>query len=157
MTQSKNTYKIGVISDTHDRWYPEIATLFADVDEIWHLGDVCKESILDHLRAVNTMLTVVLGNNDFMLDYPLTRELERNGEKFHLVHIPPVPEAYPNGVNWLLFGHTHRPCDEIDHGIHLFNPGAVGRTNKGSPPSVGMLTSSNGGAFEAKIIQLQPV
>ena len=70
-------YRIGVISDTHDRWNPRVADLFKKVDEIWHLGDVCQEPILDELRALNSKLTVVLGNNDTTLDYPLTLDLRR--------------------------------------------------------------------------------
>src|SRR5271169_4561158 len=98
-------YCIGVIADTHDRWIPQIAELFRNVDEIWHLGDVCQEPILDELRAINSRLTVVLGNNDHTLDSPLSLNLERGGEYFHLIHIPPRHISTEN--NWLLFGHTH--------------------------------------------------
>ena len=60
MTTPPN-YSIGVIADTHDRWLPRVGELFKDVDEIWHLGDVCQESILDNLRGINSKLKVVLG------------------------------------------------------------------------------------------------
>src|SRR5271154_5316890 len=106
MTIPKN-YRIGVIADTHDRWIPHIAKLFHDVDEIWHLGDVCNIPILDELRSINPKLTVVLGNNDFSLDFPMTIDLDRGGESFHLVHI--LPRRIPSAKDWLLFGHTHRP------------------------------------------------
>ena len=104
-------YSIGVIADTHDRWLPRVAELFQDVDEIWHLGDVCREPILDELRAINPQLRVVLGNNDFDLDSPVVLDLERGGERFHLIHI--LPRRMPPDTDWLLFGHTHRPADEM--------------------------------------------
>ncbi len=145
-------YCIGIIADTHDRWNPRIAELFGQVDEIWHLGDVCHEPILDQLRAINRKLTVVLGNNDFALDLPVSLDLVRGEERFHLIHI--LPRRMPPS-DWVLFGHTHRPADENHRGVHLFNPGSAGRANKGAPLSVGFLTREKGGKFRAKIVPLQ--
>ena len=151
MTIPQN-YTIGVIADTHDRWLPRVEELFQNVNEIWHLGDVCREPILDQLRAINPKLTVVLGNNDFDLHLPMTLDLERGGERFHLIHI--LPRRMPPETNWLLFGHTHRPTDEMHNGIHLFNPGSAGRANKGAPVSVGFLTRQKGGKFRASVVLL---
>jgi putative phosphoesterase len=151
MAQPQN-YRIGVISDTHDRWDPQVAALFGKVDEIWHLGDVCAENILDELRAINPNLHVVLGNNDTRLDYPLTLDLERCGERFHLVHI--LPRRMPPASDWLLFGHTHRPADEIHQGVHLFNPGSAGLANKGAPKSLGFLVREKGRKFRCEKVLL---
>jgi putative phosphoesterase len=148
----KSGHRIGVISDTHNRCLPRVAEVFADVDEIWHLGDVCQEPILDELRLINPRLTVVLGNNDFALASPASLDLERGGERFHLVHI--LPRRPPHGMDWLLFGHTHRPADEMHQNIHLFNPGSAGLANKGAPLSVGVLTQKKGGKFRAEIVLL---
>jgi putative phosphoesterase len=154
MTIAKN-YTIGVIADTHDRWLPRVEELFRDVDEIWHLGDVCHEPILDVLRGINSRLTVVLGNNDFDLSYPLTLDLERGGEHFHLVHI--LPRRIMSTSDWVLFGHTHRPADEMHNGVHLFNPGSAGRANKGAPVSVGFLTREDGKKFRASVVLLEGI
>jgi putative phosphoesterase len=148
----KSGYRIGVISDTHNRWIPRIGELFGGVDEIWHLGDVCQESILDDLRAINPRLTVVLGNNDFGLTFPASLDLERGGERFHLIHIP--PRRLPCDTDWVLFGHTHRPANEIENNVHLFNPGSAGLANKGAPLSIGFLTRKKGGKFKAEIVLL---
>jgi len=145
-------YRIGVIADTHDRFVPAVTKLFADVDEIWHLGDVCREPILDELRAINTKLTVVLGNNDFDSNAPESLDLERAGETFHLIHI--LPRRIMVKADWLLFGHTHRPEDEMHNGIHLFNPGSAGRANKGAPLSVGFLVRKGGKKFRAEVALL---
>ena len=151
MTIPQN-YSIGVIADTHDQWIPRVAELFRDVNEIWHLGDVCQEPILDELRAINSKLTVVLGNNDFSLDLPVSLDLERAGERFHLIHI--LPRRIPHDSDWLLFGHTHRPAVEVHNGVQLFNPGSGGLANKGAPVSVGFLTREKGGKFHANIVLL---
>jgi putative phosphoesterase len=145
-------YRIGVIADTHDRWHPGVPKLFAKVDEIWHLGDVCHEPILDELRALNSKLTVVLGNNDHELDPPMQLDLERGGERFHLIHI--LPRRMPPNCDWLLYGHTHRPINELHEGVHLFNPGSAGRANKGAPLSVGFLLRENGKKFRSKTVLL---
>jgi putative phosphoesterase len=144
--------RIGVIADTHDRWLPRVAELFREVDEIWHLGDVCGEPILDELRAIHPQLTVVLGNNDFSLDSPLEARLTRAGETFHLIHI--LPRRIATDCNWLLYGHTHRPVDELHNGVHLFNPGSAGRANKGAPLSVGFLVKEKGKKFRAEVVLL---
>jgi putative phosphoesterase len=145
-------YTIGVISDTHDKLQPRVAELFREVDEIWHLGDVCTEPLLDDLRGINPKLTIVLGNNDFSLDYPISLDLERGGEKFHLIHI--LPRRILSGSGWLLYGHTHKPTDEIHNGTHLFNPGSAGRANKGAPLSVGFLKREKGAKFKASVVLL---
>jgi len=146
-------YTIGVIADTHDRWMPQVAELFKKVDEIWHLGDVCQEPILDELRAINPKLSVVLGNNDFDLTSPVILDLERGGERFHLIHI--LPRRMPPATDWLLYGHTHRPADEMHNNVHLFNPGSAGRGNKGAPVSVGFLTREKGKKFRANVVELE--
>jgi len=149
---NKQNYCIGVIADTHSRWVPRVAELFKDVDEIWHLGDVCDENILDELRSINSRLSVVLGNNDFNLSSPVSLDLERDGERFHLIHI--LPRRMPLDTEWLLFGHTHHPADEIHNGVHLFNPGSAGRANKGAPLSVGFLTRTRNEKFRCHVTLL---
>lgn len=148
------TYRIGIIADTHNRWAPQVATLFEGVDEIWHLGDVCEESILDELRLISPNVVTILGNNDFQLNYPLVRNLERRGERFHLVHIPPRLMPVKAETDWVLFGHTHRPLNVVEAGVHIFNPGSAGKANKGAPASVGQLTARGKEPFSAEIILL---
>ena len=149
---SPGTLRIGLIADTHNRFHPRIPQLFAGVDEIWHLGDVCSEAVLDELRLLCPRLTVVLGNNDHTLSYPLTLDLEREGESFHLVHNP--PGRPPAGTGWLLHGHTHRPCDQQIGARRVFNPGTAGLANKGAPLSLALLKKEPAASFTAELILL---
>ncbi len=150
------TYRIGLIADTHGRFHPKIPALFAGVDEIWHLGDVCEEEILDQLRLINPALLVVRGNNDWTLsEYPLTLDLERGGETFHLVHIPPGQQTMPLGDGWVLHGHTHVPRDEQARGgRRVYNPGSAGLANKGAPLSVAFLEKAPGDFFRPRLVKL---
>ena len=156
MASAPSIYRIGLISDTHGRFHPRVPALFAGVDEIWHLGDVCEEPILDQLRLLCPRLTVVRGNNDWDLDtYPLTLDLEREGEAFHLIHIPPTQSAMPQGQGWVLHGHTHVPRDErVSGGRRVFNPGSAGLANKGAPLSLALLEKAPGDFFRPRLITL---
>ena len=111
-------------------------------DEIWHLGDVCTESILDELRAIGPRLTVVRGNCDSNFDWPLVIDVNRSGLKFRLQHIP--PDRPPDDVDILLHGHTHVPRHERRGSVLFLNPGCVTRANQGAPPSVAWLEIAQG-------------
>lgn len=138
---------IGVIADTHGRLDPRIPEWFAAADVILHAGDIGPAEILDELAAVAPVVAV-LGNNDFLGHL---RELERrqyNGHRFYLCHI--LPKRLPDAADWLIFGHTHRPHDEIRQGVRLFNPGSAGLANKGAPRSIALLRW-NGEAWEPEL------
>src|SRR5436190_11496379 len=87
---------IFVLADTHNRLPERVLEIAKGADEIWHLGDVCAENILDELRAAGPPVTVVRGNCDSNLDWPLVIDLVRGGLKFRLQHVP--PDHLPNDV-----------------------------------------------------------
>jgi len=129
--------KILVLADTHNKFPEKLSILAKDADEIWHLGDVCAEQILDELRAVGPPVTVVRGNCDSNSEWPLVVDLVRAGLKFRLQHIP--PDVPPEDVDVVLHGHTHVPRNERRSGVLFLNPGCVTRPNRGSAPSVAWL------------------
>jgi putative phosphoesterase len=138
----KDMLHIFVLADTHNRLPEKVKEMAKDADEIWHLGDVCAESILDELRAVGPRVTVVRGNCDSNFEWPLIIDLVRGGLKFRLQHIP--VNRPPEDVDVLLHGHTHVPRHERRGNILLLNPGCVARPNRGSPPSVAWLEIVDG-------------
>jgi putative phosphoesterase len=129
--------KIFVLADTHDKLPANLESLAAGADEIWHLGDVCAPNVLQNIETFGPPVTVVRGNCDSHFDWPLTRDLKRNGTRFRLVHIP--PDDPPDDVDVILHGHTHVPRNEVVEGVRFLNPGCVTRPNRGSPPSVAWL------------------
>lgn len=126
--------RILVLADTHNKLPQLIVDLARDADEIWHLGDVCAERILDELRTAGPAVTVVRGNCDSNFEWPLVVDLARDGKKFRLQHIP--PESPPVDVDVVLHGHTHVPRNEKRRGVLFLNPGCVTRPNRGAGPSV---------------------
>ena len=87
--QSKEALRIFVLADTHNRLPESVREMAKDADEIWHLGDVCAETILDELRAIGPRVSVVRGNCDSNFEWPLVLDLARGGFKFRLQHVPP--------------------------------------------------------------------
>ncbi len=135
--KSKDLLRIFVLADTHNRLPETVREIARDADEIWHLGDVCTETVLDELRAVGLRLTIVRGNCDSNFEWPLVIDLVRGGLKFRLQHVPPV--HLPIDVDVVLHGHTHVPRHEKRGNVLFLNPGCVTRPNRGSPPSVAWL------------------
>lgn len=135
--KSNEASRVFILADTHNRLPEKVREIAKDADEIWHLGDVCAESILDELRAIGPRVTVVRGNCDSNLEWPLVVDLVRGGLKFRLQHVP--PEHRPNDVDVVLHGHTHVPRNEKRAGVLFLNPGCVTRANQGAPPSVAWL------------------
>ena len=132
--------KIGLISDTHAYLDPRLFELFADVDEIWHAGDIGSMEVLESLRRFKP-LRAVYGNIDGAeMRYNLN-EIERFtvwGVEVLLMHIGGYPGKYsakaliklaqkPPQV--LVCGHSHILkviFDKQYNCLHL-NPGACGR------------------------------
>jgi uncharacterized protein len=134
--------RILVIADTHNRLPENVTKITRNADEIWHLGDVCAESILDELRALGPPVTVVRGNCDSNPNWPLVVDLVRDGLKLRLQHVP--PDHSPDDVDVVLHGHTHVPRHERRGKVLFLNPGCVTRANQGAPPSVAWLEIEDG-------------
>jgi hypothetical protein len=143
--RNKVVARIAVIADTHDKLPFALAEQISAADEIWHLGDVCGEWLLDELRLRGKPLRVVRGNCDPIPDWPLVLDLERAGLRVRLVHIPPTEP--PQGIDLLLHGHTHVPRNEKVGSTVFLNPGCVSQPNRGAPPSYAILTFYPNGRF----------
>lgn len=143
--------RIAVISDTHDRYPAKLPARLRGADEIWHLGDVCAPTVLVEFEQLGPPLLVVRGNCDANEAWPLTRELEREGVKFLLTHIPPAQA--PACAQVVLHGHTHALRDEMLVGVRWLNPGAISRPRDGQA-TFAWLTVSNGKLTEWKVMRV---
>jgi putative phosphoesterase len=150
--QSKEASRIFVLADTHNRLPERVREMAKDSDEIWHLGDVCAEAILDELRAIGPPIVLVRGNCDSNFEWPLVLDLARGGLKFRLQHIP--PDKPPDDIDVLLHGHTHVSRNERRGRVLFLNPGCVTRPNRGSPSSVAWLEIADG-RINWKLVQLR--
>ncbi len=139
--------KIGVISDTHNFFDPQISRLFAGVDHILHAGDIGLPGILYALEEI-APVTAVFGNTDDPgFHWRLTEVVQLGARKCLLHHIvnPHSPEdALRERIareqpDLVVFGHTHKPFCERLRGILFFNPGYAGKSRFGLPRSVAIL------------------
>jgi predicted phosphodiesterase len=120
--------RIAVISDTHDRLPPHVAEAIAAADEIWHLGDVTTKALLASVREIGPPVRNV---REIATSAPSGRrpdDLELQGVKIRLIHIP--PKRPPAGFDLLLHGHTHVPRDEMIGAVRYLNPGASAKPTK---------------------------
>ena len=131
--------RIGLISDTHSYLDPQVFELFAEVDEIWHAGDVGKVEVAQELEAF-IPFKCVYGNidgKDIRVDY--SRDLRWNcqGMDVWMTHIGGYPERYnkrvrevmkSNPPGLFICGHSHIMkvmFDKRYNCLHI-NPGAAG-------------------------------
>ena len=143
--------RVFVLADTHNKLPPHLKAFAEGASEIWHLGDVCDPAILTEIETFGPPVTVVRGNCDGELSWPLVKDLNRNRVRVRLVHIPP---SAPSGIDVVLHGHTHVPRNEVLGGVRFLNPGCVTRPNRGAPPSVAILEIAEDGALDW---QLKPL
>ena len=111
--------RLGLIGDTQGRYRVErllafVAPRFADVDEIWHVGDWQEEAVLEGLRALGKPLAVVNGNAPDDPHYPLRVQRHIEDMEVGMVHRPPRRgDPWPPELDICIHGHTHRWRDEV--------------------------------------------
>jgi len=137
-----NSIRIGVISDTHiseqGGHIPQIILdAFKQVDLIIHAGDLISLGVIDELKSVCPKVVVVAGNMDqeaVKNKYPVKQVLEILGYKIGLMHgMGPalnLPELLMDvfkqeNCDLIIFGHSHKPMNEIIEGVLFFNPGSA--------------------------------
>ncbi len=128
--------KLGIISDTHVRTINEIPAAvrnaLANVDIIIHAGDFTQEAVLDGLRLIGEV-KAVCGNMDSIelkRSLPEKDVFEAGGKKIGLIHGSGAPRGIAerirkqfSGVDIIVFGHSHEPCNRYIQGVLLVNPG----------------------------------
>src|ERR1019366_1218281 len=80
--------RIGVVSDTHGLFRPEVATALSGVERILHLGDVGKYSVIEELAKI-APVTAVRGNVDregLCSELPETDVLLLGGSYIYMLH-----------------------------------------------------------------------
>lgn len=132
---------IGIIADTHlhardaDRLPSEIPDLFGrfGVGLVIHAGDIVDQAILDRLSKVASTIAVH-GNNEpieLWKELPERIVLTVGSHTIGIVHGHGGPTArktalmaFPERVDFVVYGHSHIPMIEEVDGIVYFNPGS---------------------------------
>ncbi len=119
--------KIAILSDTHGLLRPAVAEQLKTADVILHGGDINRQSVVEEMQQY-APLYVVRGNNDKAwaenIPHDLTVTLE--GVTFYMVHNKKELPADLDGVDVVVFGHSHKYVQEEKDGILWLNPGSCG-------------------------------
>jgi len=132
--------RIGLISDTHGYLDEKVFEHFAQVDEIWHAGDIGGLELADDLKKFKP-LRAVYGNIDdatVRREFPEDNRFELEGFDIWITHIGGYPRHFTPRVRHMLqtkapdifvCGHSHilKVMRDADFkGMLCLNPGAAG-------------------------------
>lgn len=150
--------KIGVISDTHGLLRPEVLPALEGVEQILHLGDVGKISILRELEKIAPVVAV-RGNVDTSGECAQLPETEvaLAGDRYlYLLHDLDTLHLDPAAAKFaaVLHGHTHVPNFIHKRGVLYFNPGSCGPCRFRLPVTIGFL-EVEGEELRPKIVHLE--
>jgi putative phosphoesterase len=133
-------FRIGVLSDTHGFFDPEISKYFEACDEIWHAGDIGDYEVILQLNLIAPVLAV-RGNIDgtpIRARFPAHQRQQREGLDIWMTHIGGYPGNYDSRVRPAIYedppglfitGHSHilKVMPDKKRGFLHINPGAAGR------------------------------
>lgn len=133
--------KIGLLSDTHGFLDPRFFELFAEVDQIWHAGDMGSDNLLTDLENFKPC-RAVYGNIDgwdIRARVPEHQRFMCEDVEVWITHIGGYPGNYDrrirneirmNPPNLFISGHSHILKVMHDKSIDCLhmNPGAAGKS-----------------------------
>jgi hypothetical protein len=159
---------LGILSDTHGYFHPELIDALDGVDHILHAGDIGDLSIIDGLKAV-APVTAVYGNVDGWDIRHRTGEHQRvtfAGVNVWMTHIAGRPGAWQRGMgeklradppDVFICGHSHILRIERVEGFQnmlYLNPGAAGRQGFHQRKTCVRLVLDDGSPVQADVIHL---
>jgi len=152
--------RIAVISDSHARSLKglpsELVQVLAEADWVVHCGDYTSLAMVRELKTLSKHFLGVYGNVDsreIRDELPAKAVFEVEGKKIGVIHPswggPPfgIEEDIArefDGVDMILFGHTHEICHETIGNVILVNPGQ-GYSDFYAPASLGIVTIGQDG------------
>lgn len=163
-------FRLGVLSDTH-RYsraaaVPESALArMGRCDAYLHCGDFLDPAMLQPLRE-RAPVVAVLGNVDpaeFGVDTPTAVLLRIGTWRIGALHDAGRHAAgwkrtagrFPERLDVLCFGHSHRPVAENAEGLVLLNPGSAVDPRGLPAPSVAVIELSD--AMRVRLLKLPPL
>lgn len=132
--------RIGILSDTHGFWDDRYLMHFADCDEIWHVGDIGSEVLIEQLEKFRPVRAVYGNIDGGVLRQKYSETLRFKIEECEVVmkHIGGYPGRYDASIRKGLYerppqlfvsGHSHILKVMFDKtlGCLHINPGAAGK------------------------------
>lgn len=150
--------RIGLVSDTHGMFRPELFQALDGVELILHAGDVGPDEIIAQLETI-APVRAVYGNTDAPGRRLLRDSIDMtiDGVRIHVSHGHEVGSPNPErlAANYdadvIVFGHTHRQLVARVGEQLVVNPGAAGARRFNLEPSAAVLTIVDGRADAALV------
>ena len=157
--------KIGVLSDTHlnqvTRDFQEIYEQYlSDKDIVLHAGDYVSEEVVNYLdRGVFHGVCGNMDPIDVKEKLPIKKVIDLGPYKLGLIHGWGSSDGLEarianefEGVDIIVYGHSHRVANHTRDGVIFFNPGtAIGYHSQGTH-SIGILEIDDN--IKGKIINI---
>ena len=161
--------RLGIVSDTHGFYHPELDDVFADVDVILHAGDVGPVEVVERLEKLAPVVGVY-GN----VDGPRVRgrfkehvKIRIGGVRLWMTHIGGHPARWAKGIgpalradppDLFVCGHSHilriERVPSLRRMLYI-NPGAAGRQGFHQVKTCVRLTVEEGKMSQAEVIHLE--
>ena len=134
--------KIIAMSDSHGETAAmhEIVQKHRTADLIAFCGDGSSDIAAIRSMFPDKAVLAVRGNCDWYCDLPYYQEIELCGKKIMITHghLLGVMQGYQriidyghsNGIDIMIFGHTHKQMTSVEGRMLLVNPGSVGYSRK---------------------------
>lgn len=128
--------KILIVSDTHrkNENYMKVLQKVGTLDLVIHLGDI-EGSEYTIQEAADCPVEMVAGNNDFFSNLPSEKILQigsycvmiTHGHRYYISMGSEMlkKEAIAQGIDIVMYGHTHKPVIDISDSIIAINPGSL--------------------------------
>lgn len=160
--------KIGILSDTHGLLDERIFEHFAQVDEIWHAGDIGSWEVYQRLCAFKPV-KAVYGNCDYgdvRDNLPGYYRFRTEQVEVVLTHIGGYPRHYEPAIARRLYanppqlfvcGHSHILKVQYDNSLRMLclNPGAAGKYGIHTVQTLLRLNIDQDRISDLEVIELQ--
>ncbi len=149
--------RVAVISDTHGLLRREVVSELQDCTHILHAGDIVRESDLDELRLYGSIYAV-RGNNDLwqagLQDLAGVLYFRIAGVSFVMTHDRYDVPRNLEGIQAVIYGHSHRYSEEWTDGRLWLNPGSCGRARFGGDVTMAKMVLRDGKIRSVRRIDL---
>jgi putative phosphoesterase len=149
---------VAVLSDTHGLLRREVVAEIQDCTHIIHAGDIVKETDLDELRLYGNIYAV-RGNNDLwqdgLRDLAHVLRFTIAGVSFLMTHDRYDVPRNLEGIQAVIYGHSHRYCEEWIDGRLWLNPGSCGRSRFGSDVTMAKMKLQDGKIVNVRRIDFE--
>jgi putative phosphoesterase len=149
--------KIAIISDTHSLLRPEVEEKINTCDYILHGGDIASKETFERIKEIAPAY-FVRGNadKDWAKEIPVEQDIELSGYRFYMVHnIKHIREDL-SGIDFVVYGHSHKYENRQKDGITYLNPGSCG-PRRFTQPVTFMIMTIDDGLYSIEKVDISPI